>query len=501
MTLATPPPSNTVLSTTQPASQAPLVAPDDTAMAVVRKVITGELDERVKHLEATVLEKSAFTHSTASALGDVFAVADGLGNRKKLIESMASPVIDATQAMGLTEPHRVAKALAPIILKAIATGVQLAMADIRRNLKSTSPVQRFMWKLESKRTGIAVEQLVARDLYPYSIVAAWVFEADTGQLLAHERQKTGQKVGQTTEKKNDPDAALATSEPNDEHSPHASPETTSALLASIRMFALEHGLLESHTDVQFYESGTQKIWLYAQDNRVLAVQVDGEPDDWENRFRTKATSILSFTETAAVQAGVSHWVKQGAQPGTTSKKFNFLGALLLLALAALLAQRIYMGYTAYTIERHLAQQAGVMSSQVDSSWTSWRVRTVADPAVAVPSSLETAQISSAKRIVWMNTPIWSPDPALVLLRLNTLKRQFPALTFKETQVSGAPSILAISGMADSSTQQSLYALLKQTPAWLLGAAQYDTSGIAMPPSGLPASAPSVLPLAVPAAPQ
>jgi hypothetical protein len=458
-------------------------------MALVRKVITGELDKRVKHLESAMLEKAALTNSAATALSDVFAVADGLGNRQKLIESMASPVIDATQAMGLKEPERLTKALAPVIFIAIAAGVSLALADIRRSFKSTSPIQRLMWKLESKRTGVAVEHLVSRDLYPYSIVAAWVFEADTGALLAYARQDESLSTTPNTH----------TTKPKIQTA-HTPPETTSALLASIRMFAQEHGLLNTPNDVQLYESGRQKIWLRAQDRRVVAVQVDGEPAGWENRFRAKAASILALAHPQAVQDSVSDWVLQCSPQAVDSKKGRVFGVLCVLALAALMLQRSYMGYTAYSIEQHLNAQTGVVSCEVDSGWTRWRVRTVADPAVPVLSSLETARIATASRIDWANTPIWSPEPALVLLRLNALKRQFPALSFRDGLDARAPSTLVISGTVDASTQQALLAALKQTPSWLLGAAQYDTSSLSVMPSSTPSPAPAVQPLAVHAVP-
>lgn len=440
----------------------------------LRSLLLDEERGRVAELERRVAAFEAWTAQTANVLPDIFTLSYSESVRERLIESMGPPVVDAAAKMATQETSRTARALAPVILPAIAAGVARELDKISRRAGSASPIARMRWRRESQRTGIPMDILVSRDSSPTQVVEAWIFDCRSGELIAHEQPAASFVAG-------------------------ANPDATAALLSAMRNFAVQHGMSPESGTVQRLDTGERTLWIVADGQIALAADLLGTSADTTEILQAEFQYLHVSHQLGMPNAHLAQWLTQwaGDTHARLRKRLVFgrwlrsgVIALVSLLLAGLL-MAWYSGRVASGLENRFAETPGVASVSAHWSWRwfatatelwgpNWRVNLTSDPSIKPAVIIAQAFPTLTDRVTVRQQRFLSVDQDAIVTRLRESLESERDLAIRWTG-----SQVKISGLVSSAGMDQL----RGWPWALLGLPEPDLSLLTVAPREAVRSAP------------
>lgn len=377
----------------------------------LRSLLLDDERGRVAELERRVAAFEAWTAQTANVLPDIFTLSYSESVRERLIESMGPPVVDAAAKMATQETSRTARALAPVILPAIAAGVARELDKISRRAGSASPIARMRWRRESQRTGIPMDILVSRDSSPTQVVEAWIFDCRSGELIAHEQPLTSFVAG-------------------------ADPDATAALLSAMRNFAVQHGMTPESGAVQRLDTGERTLWIVADGRIALAADLLGTSASTSEILQAEFEYLHVSHQLGMPNDHLAKWLAQwvGETHARLRKRLLF-GRWIRTSLMALMGVLVtgvliawYAGRVASGLENRFADTPGVASVSAQWSWRwlaagtekwgpNWRVNLSSDASVKPAVIVLQAFPSLTDRIAVRQQRFLSVDQDAIATRL------------------------------------------------------------------------------------
>lgn len=377
----------------------------------LRSLLLDEERGRVAELERRVAAFEAWTAQTANVLPDIFTLSYSESVRERLIESMGPPVVDAAAKMATQETSRTARALAPVILPAIAAGVARELDKISRRAGSASPIARMRWRRESQRTGIPMDILVSRDASPTQVVEAWIFDCRSGELIAHEQPATSFVVG-------------------------ANPDATAALLSAMRNFAVQHGMTPESGAVQRLDTGERTLRIVADGRIALAADLLGTSAATSEILQAEFEYLHVSHQLGMPNDHLAQWLARwvGETHARLRKRLVF-GRWIRASLMALMGVLVtgvlmawYSARVASGLENRFTDTAGVASVSAQWSWRwvasatekwgpNWRVNLSSEASVKPAVIVAQAFPSLTDRIAVRQQRFLSVDQDAIATRL------------------------------------------------------------------------------------
>ena len=432
----------------------------------LRSLLFDDERGRVAELERKVAAFEAWTARTANVLPDIFTLSYSASARERLIESMGPPVVDAAAKMAAQETSRTARALAPVILPAIAAGVARELEKISRRAGNASPIARMRWRRESRRTGIPMEILASRDSSPTRVVEAWIFDCRSGELIAHEQPAASFVAG-------------------------ASPDATAALLSAMRNFAVQHGLSPESGTVQRLDTGERTFWIVADGQIALAADLLGTSADTSEILQAEFQYLHVSHQLGMPVDHLAQWLAQWVSETHARLRQRLVfgrwirGGLIALAglLVCSLLMAWYAGRVASGLENRFAETPGVASVSTQWSWRwfasdtemwgpTWRVNLSSDTSVKPAIIVAQAFPSLTDRIAVRQQRFLSVERDAIVSRLRESLDSERDLTIRWTG-----SQVKITGLVSSVGMDQL----RVWPWALLGLPEPDLSLLSVAP--------------------
>lgn len=357
----------------------------------LRSLLLDDERTRVAELTRRIDQLELHAANTAQVLPDIFQLSYSDPARDRLIESMGPPVMDATAQMASQQTQRTAAALAPVIMPAILAGVAHAIEKLSQKAASGSPFAKMRWRREAERTGIPMALLASRDSSATQVVEAWIFDCQSGELIAHEYPRIS-PVGTSN------------------------PEATAALLTAMRAFSVQHGMSPESGNVQRLDTGERTLWIITDGKIALAADLIGTTANTSEILEAEFQYLHRSQRLGDTQAHMQQWLTRWI--GETHARLErqqagakWLRWVAIVGCAALLAWGAaawYAGRVASITAGRLLETPGVATASVDWSWRwlnsatqswgpHWQASVASDPTVKVVDVITQAYPGLAAR--------------------------------------------------------------------------------------------------------
>lgn len=153
------------------------------------KLIFGISRTEIRALQQLVKDKSLFGDHMSATLGDAVRKAS---EDKSFKNSMSPVVAEGVLQTARREPIKLGDAIAPALAPAIRGMISLALDKmnqrIEAQIKTSFSIQGLKWRLESKRTGVPLSEIVLRDTMVFRVDHVLLIHQQTGTLLAQASQ-------------------------------------------------------------------------------------------------------------------------------------------------------------------------------------------------------------------------------------------------------------------------------------------------------------------------
>jgi len=216
----------------------------------VSKLILGLSRAELLALHERIEDRSKFVDHVSNTLGDaILKASDSDSFQSSIAPVVASGVLKTARR----EPMEMGKAIAPALGPAIRGMVTLALENMNQRIDShiqtNFSIQGFKWRLESKKTGVPLADIVMRETLDFRVEHIMLIHQNTGTLL--------QEVSQ-------PD--ISTKDPS----------VVSSMLTAVSDFVVDaFGADGSQDEAQTYRVGELTAYVERLGDLALAAVVRG----------------------------------------------------------------------------------------------------------------------------------------------------------------------------------------------------------------------------------
>ncbi len=399
----------------------------------LKRLLFGDEQRSLNELEQRVEDPVTRAGDVAGVLADSVRLSAQSGD--DLQRALREPV-DACIRTSIREDVDVfADALFPVMGPAIRRSVletfRTLVQGLNQTIESAFSWQGIKWRIESRRTGVPVSELVLRDTLEYRVEQVLLIQHDSGLLMRHATR---------------PDFAS-----NDS-------DAVSAMLTAIQDFVRDSfgGAGEPGSGLDVIEIGEHVVWLLPGPAATLAVVFRGTPrlalrshfaavaEDLQRHHGAALASFAGDSETLAAldpmlrecldvesRTGIATGERGGLSPA-----FKITLAVLGTALLVYLVLSVRAALQREALAAALEAEPGIVVTAVEEDGGRLVVRGLADPLARSMDEVAAAEGYEPDEVSLAFEPYHSAEPALLERRARRILRapESVELTIEGTRI-------------------------------------------------------------------
>lgn len=340
------------------------------------------------------------------------AIVQRAARDRQLALALAPTVETAISESVRRNPHEIATAIFPVlgpsIRKAIAETMAGLVNTINRAIEHSLSPRGIKWRIESWRTGIPFAQIVMRHALVYRVEQVFLVHANTGLLLAHVPEGTGE------------DADLI-----------------SGMLTAISDFVSDSFEPKQTGELRAFAAGDLSVIVEPGPQAYLAAVVRGQPPEtlpyrlqttletihlqWSNPLCAFEGDAAPFVTTRPLLEDCIETVLATDRPSAKSGFRRFAWAIPVLVIAGALAWWATSGGRRWNAAvARLEAEPGITVIRSERSDGKWNVTGMRDPLAASPSMILAGMGVDTTDVLARWEPYVSTEPALALERARRL---------------------------------------------------------------------------------
>ncbi len=348
----------------------------------LKRLLFSDEQRSLNELNHRVEDPAARSSDVASVLAESVRVSASRG--RELSDALRAPVDECIRSSIREDVDVFADALFPVMGPAIRRSVletfRTLVQSLNQTIESAFSWQGLKWRVESRRTGVPISELVLRDTLEYRVEQVFVIQHESGLLVRHAAH---------------PD--LVTRDR----------DAVSAMLTAIQDFVRDSfGNSDGRGDgLDVVEIGEHVVWLFPGPAATLAVVFRGTPRLDLRQYFAGLNEKLQRQHGAALEAfdgdsdsaafasldatlieclGIESRTGQTvtSTPGQISPALKITLAVLSAAALALVGWQLYLGHQRDALAAALDAEAGIVVTAMQRVDGRLRVRGLRDPLAA-----------------------------------------------------------------------------------------------------------------------